>query len=115
MMMKRNKRGISLNLKANKAQKILLKLLSNADVLIENYRKGTMEKLGLSYDTLQEINPRLIYCEISGFGRTGPYAERGGFDLIAQGMAGLMSLTENPLIAPLLKLLHQYLTLMPES
>ena len=97
MMMNRNKRGISLNLKANKAQKILLKLLSNADVLIENYRKGTMEKLGLSYDTLQEINPRLIYCEISGFGRTGPYAKRGGFDLIAQGMAGLMSITgESP-------------------
>ena len=97
MMMNRNKRGISLNLKSDKAQKILLKLLSNADVLIENYRKGTMEKLGLSYDTLQEINPRLIYCEISGFGRTGPYAERGGFDLIAQGMAGLMSITgESP-------------------
>ena len=97
MMMNRNKRGISLNLKSNKAQKILLKLLSNADVVIENYRKGTMEKLGLSYDTLQEINPRLIYCEISGFGRTGPYAERGGFDLIAQGMAGLMSITgESP-------------------
>ena len=61
--------------------------------MIENYRLGTMERLGLGYDDLAAINPRLIYCEISGFGRTGPYAERGGFDLIAQGMAGLMSIT----------------------
>jgi crotonobetainyl-CoA:carnitine CoA-transferase CaiB-like acyl-CoA transferase len=64
-----------------------------ADVVIENYRMGTMERLGLGYDELAKLNPRLIYCEISGFGRTGPYAERGGFDLIAQGMSGLMSIT----------------------
>ncbi|WP_246139525.1 CaiB/BaiF CoA transferase family protein [Phaeobacter marinintestinus] len=93
MMMNRNKRGISLNLKDPDAKDILRKLLAEADVVIENYRKGTMEKLGLSYEDLAKVNPRLIYCEISGFGRTGPYAERGGFDLIAQGMSGLMSIT----------------------
>lgn len=93
MMMNRNKRGISLNLKDAAAVDILRKMLSEADVVIENYRKGTMEKLGLSYEELARANPRLIYCEISGFGRTGPYAERGGFDLIAQGMSGLMSIT----------------------
>lgn len=93
MMMNRNKRGIALNLKDPDAVDVLRRLLADADVVIENYRKGTMEKLGLSYDTLAAANPRLIYCEISGFGRTGPYAERGGFDLIAQGMSGLMSIT----------------------
>lgn len=93
MMMNRNKRGISLNLKDPDAVDILRKLLAEADVVIENYRKGTMEKLGLSYEDLAAANPRLIYCEISGFGRTGPYADRGGFDLIAQGMSGLMSIT----------------------
>jgi len=93
MMMNRNKRGIALNLKDPQAVDILRKLLAEADVVIENYRKGTMEKLGLSYVELAAVNPRLIYCEISGFGRTGPYAERGGFDLIAQGMSGLMSIT----------------------
>jgi len=71
----------------------LHKLLIDADVVIENYRLGTMERLGLGYDDLIKVNQRLIYCEISGFGRTGPYAERGGFDLIAQGMSGLMSIT----------------------
>lgn len=93
LMMNRNKRGIALNLKDPDAVEVLKNLLKDADVVIENYRMGTMEKLGLSYETLREINPGLIYCEISGFGRTGPYANRGGFDLIAQGMSGLMSIT----------------------
>ncbi|EDQ06559.1 Acetyl-CoA:oxalate CoA-transferase [Sulfitobacter indolifex] len=93
MMMNRNKRGIALNLKDPEALEVLRRLLAEADVVIENYRKGTMEKLGLSYEELAKVNPRLIYCEISGFGRTGPYADRRGFDLIAQGMAGLMSIT----------------------
>ncbi len=93
MMMNRNKRGISLNLKQPGAREVLLRLLADADVVIENYRRGTMEKLGLGYDTLKERNPGIIYCEISGFGRTGPYRDRGGFDLIAQGMSGLMSIT----------------------
>lgn len=93
MMMNRNKRGIALNLKDPAAVAVLHKLLLDADVIVENYRMGTMERLGLGYDDLAKINPRLIYCEISGFGRTGPYADRGGFDLIAQGMSGLMSIT----------------------
>jgi crotonobetainyl-CoA:carnitine CoA-transferase CaiB-like acyl-CoA transferase len=93
MMMNRNKRGIALDLKQQDGKEALLRLLDRADVVIENYRKGTMEKLGLGYDTLKARNPGLIYCEISGFGRSGPYAERGGFDLIAQGMSGLMSIT----------------------
>ena len=93
MMMNRNKRGIALNLKDEAARGVLKTLLKDADAVIENYRRDTMEKLGLSYDVLKTVNPGLIYCEISGFGRTGPYAERGGFDLIAQGMSGLMSIT----------------------
>ncbi|WP_350153381.1 CoA transferase [Roseovarius sp.] len=93
MMMNRNKRGVALNLKEPQGVEALHRLLEEADVVIENYRMGTMERLGLGYEDLRAINPRLIYCEISGFGRTGPYAQRGGFDLIAQGMSGLMSIT----------------------
>jgi crotonobetainyl-CoA:carnitine CoA-transferase CaiB-like acyl-CoA transferase len=97
MMMNRNKRGIAVDLKHEEGKAVLRRLLKSADVVIENYRKGTMERLGLGYDTLKQENPGLIYCEISGFGRTGPYAERAGFDLIAQGMSGLMSITgEDP-------------------
>jgi crotonobetainyl-CoA:carnitine CoA-transferase CaiB-like acyl-CoA transferase len=93
MMMNRNKRGIVIDLKSAAGKEALLRLVSRADVLIENFRQGTMEGLGLGYEALRQINPGLIYCEISGFGRTGPYAGRGGFDLIAQGMSGLMSIT----------------------
>jgi crotonobetainyl-CoA:carnitine CoA-transferase CaiB-like acyl-CoA transferase len=66
----------------------------------ENYRKGTLEKLGLGYEVLEKLNPRLVYCAVSGYGRTGPYADKGGFDLIAQGFAGLMSITGEPGGAP---------------
>ncbi len=93
MMMNRNKRGIAVNLKHEDGKAVLRRLLRDADVVIENYRRDTMQRLGLGYDTLKRDNPGLIYCEISGFGRTGPYADRGGFDLIAQGMSGLMSIT----------------------
>ncbi|MCH8092384.1 MAG: CoA transferase [Proteobacteria bacterium] len=93
MMMNRNKRGIAVDLKTGGGKEVLRRLLKTADVVIENYRRGTMERFGLGYDSLKEANPRLVYCEISGFGRTGPYADRGGFDLIAQGMSGLMSFT----------------------
>ncbi len=93
MMMNRNKRGIAVDLKSDTGREVVRRLLRDADVVIENYRRGTMERLGLGYESLREANPGLIYCEISGFGRTGPYAERGGFDLIAQGMSGLMSIT----------------------
>jgi crotonobetainyl-CoA:carnitine CoA-transferase CaiB-like acyl-CoA transferase len=93
MMLNRNKRGIVLDLKLDRDKAIARRLLRDADVVIENYRRGTMERLGLGYDELRRDNPGLIYCEVSGFGRTGPYADRGGFDLIAQGMSGLMSIT----------------------
>ncbi|MBP0616154.1 CaiB/BaiF CoA transferase family protein [Jiella mangrovi] len=93
MMMNRNKRGLVLDLKSDAGRTALRRMLDTADVVIENYRMGTMEKLGLGYEELRKTNPGLIYCEISGFGRTGPYATRGGFDLIAQGMSGLMSIT----------------------
>lgn len=93
LMMNRNKRGIVLNLKSTAGREALLRIIGQADVLIENYRRSSLEKLGLGYDRLRETNPALVYLEISGFGRTGPYADRGGFDLIAQGMSGLMSIT----------------------
>jgi crotonobetainyl-CoA:carnitine CoA-transferase CaiB-like acyl-CoA transferase len=93
MMMNRNKRGIAVDLKRPEGQEILKRLLRDADVLIENHRRGTMDRLGLGYEALSRDNPGLVYCSVSGFGRTGPYADRGGFDLIAQGMSGLMSIT----------------------
>jgi crotonobetainyl-CoA:carnitine CoA-transferase CaiB-like acyl-CoA transferase len=93
LIMNRNKRGIALDLKTQAGRGVLARLLKDADVLIENYRRGTMEKMGFGYESLHELNPKLIYCSISGFGRTGPYADRGGFDLVAQGMTGLMSIT----------------------
>ncbi len=97
MMMNRNKRGIAVDLKSEGGRRVLHRLLEEADVIVENYRKGTMERLGLGYAELHARCPRLIYCSVSGFGRTGPYAERAGFDLVAQGMSGLMSITgESP-------------------
>ncbi len=93
MMMNRNKRGVVLDLKTEKGVAALRKLIEKADVVTENFRPGVMERLGLGYDTLKTSNPGLIYASISGFGRSGPYAKRGGFDLIAQGMSGLMSIT----------------------
>src|SRR5579863_2178433 len=102
LIMNRNKRGIALDLKTEAGRGVLSRLLKDADVLIENYRRGTMEKMGFGYDALHSSNPKLIYCSISGFGRTGPYADRGGFDLVAQGMSGLMSITgEQPGCPPM--------------
>ena len=93
LMLNRNKRGIAVDLKAPEGLEIARRLLARADVVIENYRAGVMERLGLGYDALRRENRGLIYCEISGFGRTGPFADRGGVDLIAQGYAGHMSIT----------------------
>jgi len=93
IMMNRNKRGIAVNLKHDDGRDIVRRLLEDADVVIENYRKGTMDRLGLGYEELHARNPRLVFCEISGFGRTGPFADHGGFDLVAQGYSGLMSIT----------------------
>jgi crotonobetainyl-CoA:carnitine CoA-transferase CaiB-like acyl-CoA transferase len=96
MMLNRNKRGIAVNLKKPGGLEVVKRLLADADVVTENYRKGTLEKLGLGYEVLQALNPRLVYCAVSGYGRTGPYADKGGFDLIAQGFAGIMSITGEP-------------------
>ena len=93
MMMNRNKRGIAVDLKSESGRQVAQKLIASADVVTENYRKGTMDRLGIGYDGIRQINPTVIYAELSGFGRTGPYADRAGFDLIAQGMSGLMSVT----------------------
>lgn len=91
-----NKKGITLNLKTDKGKSILKKLACKADVLLENYRPGVMDHLGVGYDILHEINPRLIYAELSGFGSYGPYRQRPGYDIISQGMGGLMSITGAP-------------------
>ncbi|HUL65042.1 MAG TPA: CoA transferase [Burkholderiaceae bacterium] len=100
MMLNRGKRGIAVNLKQARGREILLRLVRDADVLTENYRRGTLERLGLGYDVLTRINPGLIYCAVSGYGRSGPYADKAGFDLIAQGFSGLMSITGEPGGAP---------------
>jgi crotonobetainyl-CoA:carnitine CoA-transferase CaiB-like acyl-CoA transferase len=100
MMLNRNKRGIALNLKDPSGRDLLLRLVRRADVLTENFRRGTLEKFALGYDVLAAANPGLIYCAISGYGRSGPDADKGGFDLIAQGFAGLMSITGEPGGAP---------------
>ena len=92
----RNKRSLSLNLKAAEGVAILKKLAATADVLIENYRPDVKHRLGIDYETLRAINPRLVYVSLSGFGQDGPYANRPGFDQIAQGMGGLMSITGLP-------------------
>jgi crotonobetainyl-CoA:carnitine CoA-transferase CaiB-like acyl-CoA transferase len=96
LMMNRNKRGIAVDLKHPQGRAILLRLVRDTDVLTENYRLDTLEKLGLGYDALAEINPGLIYCAITGYGRDGPLADKGGFDLMAQGFAGLMAITGEP-------------------
>ncbi|QDR78954.1 CaiB/BaiF CoA transferase family protein [Sporomusa termitida] len=92
----RNKKGISLNLKDPKAKEMFKEMVKKADVVTENYRPGTMEKLGLGYDVLKELNPRIIYGCISGFGHYGRYKDRPGYDIIAQAMSGLMSTTGWP-------------------
>lgn len=96
LAMNRNKRSVVLNLKSQDGVDAIKRLVADADVFIENYRSGAMDRAGLGYDALSELNPGLIYCSISGFGRTGPYAERAGFDLVAQGMSGVMSFTGIP-------------------
>ena len=94
--MNRNKRSVVLNLKSDAGRELLLRMAKDADILIENYRPGAMKRLGLGYDVLKEVNPRLIYTSISGFGQTGPWADRPGFDLMAQAMSGVMSVTGYP-------------------
>lgn len=95
-MANRNKRGITVNLKEPRGAEIVRRLARDADILVENHRPGSLARMGLGYEQLKQVNPGLIYASISGFGQTGPYSERGGFDLIAQGMSGLMSVTGEP-------------------
>ena len=92
----RGKKGFTLNLKAEAGKRLFLDLVRQADILVENYRPGVMKRLGLDYPTLRAVNPRLVYAACSGFGHTGPYSPRGAYDLIVQGMGGLMSITGEP-------------------
>src|SRR5438132_7897461 len=92
MTVNRNKRSITLDLKTPDGLAIARRLAARADVVLENWRPGAAARLGLGYDAVRRLNPRVVYCSISGFGQTGPYASRGGFDRIAQGMSGLMSI-----------------------
>lgn len=92
----RSKEGCTLNLKEPEAKEIFKEMVKKADVVIENYRPGTMEKLGLGYDVLKEVNPSIIYGSVSGFGHTGPLSKRAGYDIVGQAMGGLMSTTGWP-------------------
>jgi crotonobetainyl-CoA:carnitine CoA-transferase CaiB-like acyl-CoA transferase len=93
LMMNRNKRGVVIDLKTAGGARVLRRLLRTADILVENFAPGVMQRLGFAYEDLRADNPGLIYCSLSGFGRTGPYKHRRGFDLVAQAMSGIMSFT----------------------
>lgn len=92
----RNKRSVGLNLKTEDGSRVLWKLIERADVVIENFRPGVLEKLGFGYHAISKVNERAVYCSISGFGQTGPYSDRPGYDVIAQGESGMMDLTGYP-------------------
>lgn len=93
MSINRGKKSLTLDLKAEKGKEVFMRLVKDADILVENFKPGVMKKLGLDYESLAKVNPRLIYCASSGFGQTGPYSSRPAYDLIIQGMGGLMSIT----------------------
>ncbi len=93
MSLNRNKRSITLNLKNKEENRLFLEMVKEVDVVVENFRPGTMERLGLGYETLKEINPKIIYAATSGYGHTGPYKERAAYDAVVQAMSGLMSIT----------------------
>jgi crotonobetainyl-CoA:carnitine CoA-transferase CaiB-like acyl-CoA transferase len=101
MLLNRNKRSVLLDLKTDAGRNACIRLSGSADVFLQNMRPGVAERLGLGWDALAKDNPRLVYCAVSGFGQTGPYRHRGGFDLIAQAMSGLMSVTGEEDGAPL--------------
>ncbi len=96
MSVNRGKQSVTLNLKTERGQAIFKQLLKQTDILVENFRPGTMQKLGLDYDTLKGEQPSLIYAACSGFGQTGPYAQQGAYDMIIQGMGGIISITGEP-------------------
>jgi len=96
MSINRGKKSVTLNLKTQEAREALHRIAGECDVFLENYRPGVTKRLGVDYDVLKEVNPRLVYCSISSFGQTGPYAQWPGYDLIIQGMGGLMGITGEP-------------------
>jgi crotonobetainyl-CoA:carnitine CoA-transferase CaiB-like acyl-CoA transferase len=96
LLFNRNKRGIALDLKTPEAVEVVTRLVKGADVLVENFRTGTMESFGLGYDALAQINPRLIYCSVSAFGRTGPRKDSPGYEALMQAFSGIMSITGEP-------------------
>ena len=96
MSVNRGKKSITLNLKSPRGKELFLELVKGSDILVENFRPGTMEKLGLDYESLKEHHPSLLYAACSGFGQTGPYAMRGAYDMIIQGMGGIISITGEP-------------------
>ena len=100
MSVNRGKQSLTLDLKAPQGKEIFLELVKQSDVLVENFRPGAMKKLGLDYETLKQSQPSLIYAACSGFGQTGPYAERGAYDMIIQGMGGIISITGEPMRPP---------------
>src|SRR3981189_1241769 len=100
LMMNRNKKGIALDLKTPGGAKVLRRLIGSADLLVENFGPGGMDRLGFGYADLKKEHPALIYCSLSGFGRTGPYKHRRGFDLVAQAMTGLRGFTGKPPARP---------------
>ncbi|MXY20130.1 MAG: CoA transferase [Dehalococcoidia bacterium] len=92
----RNKRSIVVDLRSDEGREIVMDMVRRYDILVQNFRPGSLERMGLGYEQVRELNPAMVYCTISGFGVTGPYATRGGFDLVTQGMSGLMSVTGHP-------------------
>src|SRR5258708_3499663 len=96
----RGKKSITINISTPEGQKLVRELAKTSDVLIENYKFGDLARYGLGYEDLKKINPRLIYCSVTGFGQTGPYRERPGYDFMIQGMGGMMSVTGEPDDAP---------------
>jgi crotonobetainyl-CoA:carnitine CoA-transferase CaiB-like acyl-CoA transferase len=101
-VLNRNKKSVTLNLREKKGREILLKLLESADILIENFRPPTRQRLGLDYEELSKLNPKLIHCSISGYGQSGPYRDKPGFDTIGQALSGMLSLVtdfDNPKVA----------------
>jgi crotonobetainyl-CoA:carnitine CoA-transferase CaiB-like acyl-CoA transferase len=95
-VLNRNKKSVALDMKSARGKDIFMKLAQDADILIENYRPGVIRKLGIDYPALKAINPDIIYASISGFGQTGPYSRKGGYDIIAQGISGIMTMTGEP-------------------
>ena len=96
LSVQRSKRSITLNLKAEQDKEVFLELVKKADLVVENFKPGTMERMGLGYDVISSVNPKAIFIAVSGFGYTGPYRERGALDMVVQGISGLMSLTGEP-------------------